>query len=184
MVEAKLETEVSKYMSYVLRHAPEAAGLTLDSEGWVSFEALDLAVNAKFGVSRSEILQIIENSPKKRFTVADGMVRAAQGHSVEINLALKPSTPPAILYHGTALENWPSIQNQGLVKMQRHHVHLSPDVETAKIVAVRRKGETIILRIDAARMFSDGHAFFVSDNGVWLAESVPVQYISPSAGTP
>ncbi|MGZ2429091.1 RNA:NAD 2'-phosphotransferase (TPT1/KptA family) [Rhizobium redzepovicii] len=69
-------------------------------------------------------------------------------------------------------------------KMQRHHVHLSADIETAKIVATRRKGEYLILRVDAARMFSEGHSFFVSDNGVWLAESVPNQYLSPDAGTP
>jgi putative RNA 2'-phosphotransferase len=92
--------------------------------------------------------------------------------------------PPAALFHGTSLTNWHSIEREGLKKMQRHHVHLSADVETAKIVAARRKGEHIILRVDAARMFSEGHSFFVSDNGVWLAESVPVQYLSRNAGTP
>ena len=53
MVEAKLETEVSKFMSYVLRHAPEAAGLTLDAEGWVSFNIFEKAVTSKFDVSRN-----------------------------------------------------------------------------------------------------------------------------------
>ncbi|MBP2445644.1 RNA:NAD 2'-phosphotransferase (TPT1/KptA family) [Rhizobium leguminosarum] len=97
---------------------------------------------------------------------------------------MNPVEPPAALYHGTSLTSWNAIEREGLKKMQRHHVHLSADVATAKIVATRRKGDHVILRVDAARMFSEGHSFFVSDNGVWLAESVPVQYLSLDAGTP
>ncbi|MBY5396414.1 RNA 2'-phosphotransferase [Rhizobium leguminosarum] len=184
MMKAKLETEVSKYMSYVLRHAPDAAGLTLDSEGWVSFDELEKALASKYDVSRAEIIEIVDNNPKKRFPLADNRIRANQGHSVDVDLALDQVEPPAALFHGTSLANWQSIEREGLKKMQRHHVHLSADVETAKIVAARRKGEHIILRVDAARMFSESHSFFVSDNGVWLAESVPVQYLSRNAGTP
>ncbi|MBX4954451.1 RNA 2'-phosphotransferase [Rhizobium lentis] len=184
MTKAKLETEVSKYMSYVLRHAPEAAGLTLDGEGWVSFDELEKALASKYDVSRADIIEIVENNPKKRFTLADNRIRANQGHSIDVDLALKPVEPPAALFHGTSLASWSSIAREGLKKMQRHHVHLSADVETARIVAMRRKGEYVILRVDAARMFSEGHSFFVSDNGVWLTESVPVQFLSPDAGTP
>ncbi|MBY5363019.1 RNA 2'-phosphotransferase [Rhizobium leguminosarum] len=184
MMKAKLETEVSKYMSYVLRHAPDAAGLMLDSEGWVSFEELEKVLASKYDVSRADIIEIVDNNPKKRFTLADGRIRANQGHSVDVDLALNQVEPPAALFHGTSLTNWHSIEREGLKKMQRHHVHLSADVEMAKIVAARRKGEHIILRVDAARMFSEGHSFFVSDNRVWLAESVPVQYLSLDAGTP
>ncbi|MDF0699859.1 RNA 2'-phosphotransferase [Rhizobium sp. MC63] len=184
MTKTKLETEVSKYMSYVLRHAPEAAGLTLDAEGWVSFDALERAVARKYDVSRADIIEIVENNPKKRFTLVDNRIRANQGHSVEVDLALTAVQPPADLFHGTSATAWHSIEREGLKKMQRHHVHLSADVETAKIVSMRRKGEHVILRVDAARMFSEGHSFFVSDNGVWLTESVPVQYLSPDAGTP
>ncbi|RUM25543.1 RNA 2'-phosphotransferase [Rhizobium vallis] len=184
MMKAKLETEVSKYMSYVLRHAPEAAGLTLDGEGWVSFDELEIALTSRYDVSRADIIEIVENNPKKRFTLADNRIRANQGHSIEVDLALKQVEPPAVLFHGTSLANWSSIEREGLKKMQRHHVHLSADVETAQIVAMRRKGEYVILQVDAARMFSEGHSFFVSDNGVWLTESVPVQYLSRNAGTP
>jgi putative RNA 2'-phosphotransferase len=183
MMETKLETEVSKFMSYVLRHAPEAAGLTLDAEGWVPFDVFEKALMSRYDVSRADIIEIIENSPKKRFALVDDRIRANQGHSIGADLALKAVEPPAVLFHGTSLVNWPLIEREGLKKMERHHVHLSDDVETAKIVATRRKGDYIILRVDAARMFSEGHSFFVSDNGVWLAESVPVQYLSPTAGT-
>ncbi|MFB2607322.1 RNA 2'-phosphotransferase, partial [Rhizobium phaseoli] len=97
MTQAKLETEVSKYMSYVLRHAPEAAGLTLDAEGWVSFDELEKALTSKYGVSRADIIAVIENNPKKRFTLADNRIRANQGHSIDVDLALNPSEPPATL---------------------------------------------------------------------------------------
>ena len=138
MTQAKLETEVSKYMSYVLRHAPEAAGLTLDAEGWVSLDELEKAVTSKYDVSRADIIAVVENNPKKRFTLADNRIRANQGHSVDVDLALTPVEPPAALYHGTSSANWHSIEREGLKKMQRHHVHLSADIETAKIVATRR----------------------------------------------
>lgn len=175
---AKLKTEVSKLMSYALRHAPDEAGLSLDSEGWVAFADLEAAVLSRFDISPADLHDVIENNPKKRFTLEGQRIRAAQGHSVDVDLALAPAVPPARLFHGTSLENWTSIQEQGLEKMARHHVHLSVDEETANIVAARRKGAHIILAIDAARMVSDGSSFFRSENGVWLTDNVPSLYIS------
>lgn len=182
MASTKLQTDISKFMSYVLRHAPHEAGLSLDSEGWVPFNDLKRAVLDRFDVSEDDILEVIESNPKKRFTLLDHRIRAAQGHSVTVDLALRPE-PPSKLFHGTSLESWPAIQVSGLKKMQRHHVHLSPDIETANIVATRRKGDYIILEIDAARMHAEGHSFFVSDNGVWLTDHVPSLYLSPLSGT-
>lgn len=182
MASTQLQTDISKFMSYVLRHAPHEVGLHLDSEGWVPFSDLKKVVLDRFDVSEADILEVIASNPKKRFTLMDDRIRAAQGHSVAVDLALNASVPPSMLFHGTALESWPAIQTSGLKKMQRHHVHLSPDVETAKIVATRRKGDYIILEIDAARMHAEGHSFFVSDNGVWLTDHVPSQYLSPLAG--
>lgn len=182
MASTKLQTDISKFMSYVLRHAPHEAGLALDTEGWVPFSDLKRAVLDRFDVTEADILEVIESSPKKRFTLSNHRIRAAQGHSVSVDLALNSATPPVKLFHGTSLESWPAIQGSGLNKMQRHHVHLSPDFETAKIVATRRRGDYIILEIDAARMHSEGHSFFVSDNGVWLTDHVPSQYLSPLSG--
>ncbi|MGZ2429092.1 RNA:NAD 2'-phosphotransferase (TPT1/KptA family) [Rhizobium redzepovicii] len=112
MTQAKLETDVSKYMSYVLRHAPEAAGLTLDAEGWVSLDELEKAMTSKYDVSRADIIAVVENNPKKRFTLADNRIRANQGHSVDVDLALTPVEPPAALYHGTSSANWHSIERE------------------------------------------------------------------------
>jgi putative RNA 2'-phosphotransferase len=172
------DTDISKFLSYVLRHAPQEAGLRLDENGWTEFEILKQAVKAKFGVEDSDLLRVIAENPKKRFTLDGDRIRAAQGHSVDVELALKPVTPPSVLFHGTTLENWSLIANSGLQKMERTHVHLSQEIDTAKAVAKRRKGPHVLLAIDSSTMFSKGHHFFLSDNGVWLSEHVPPQFLT------
>ncbi|MCV9960537.1 RNA 2'-phosphotransferase [Pararhizobium sp. BT-229] len=177
------DTDVSKFLSYVLRHAPEEAGLTLDGEGWVEFSKVQAAVRTRFGISDADLARIIEENPKKRFTLDGERIRAAQGHSVAIDIALPPSEPPSTLYHGTSAANLSPILADGLKKMDRQHVHLSPDHETALIVARRRKGDVVILEIDAGKMQADGQLFFKSENGVWLTDQVPPAYISPITET-
>ena len=92
-----------------------------------------------------------------------------------MGLQLEEREPPEVLYHGTVERFLPSILDEGLNKGKRHHVHLSKDVETARRVGARR-GQPVILEVDAGRMHRDGHKFFVSANGVWLTESVPASY--------
>ncbi|ASY69048.1 MAG: RNA 2'-phosphotransferase [Sinorhizobium fredii] len=183
MSSRNLDTDVSKFMSYVLRHAPHEAGLALDSEGWTSFADLKASVLGRFGITESDLLRIIEENPKRRFTLDGSRIRAAQGHSVAVDIGLAPLTPPAILYHGTSAESVAAIVETGLQKMARQHVHLSADAETAKIVARRRKGNIAILKIDAKRMHSDGGQFFLSENGVWLTNAVQPEYILPLTET-
>lgn len=169
--------QISKFMSYVLRHHPEEAGLTLDEQGWAEAQDLLLAIqkrNPEFTFEDMEGLVVA--SEKQRFQLIDGRIRANQGHSVSVDLDLKPQTPPAVLYHGTMLVILDIIQRDGLKKMARHHVHLSPDRETALAVAGRRKGTTVILEVDALTM-SATHDFYVSDNGVWLTDHVPPEFI-------
>lgn len=103
-------------------------------------------------------------------------IRANQGHSTAVDLQLEPIAPPAVLYHGTVAKVIPEIFALGLLKMKRHHVHLSPDMETAKKVGQRR-GKPVILIIDAAAMHSRGHLYFRSENGVWLTERVLPEFL-------
>ncbi|MEI2299816.1 RNA 2'-phosphotransferase [Ensifer sp. MJa1] len=177
------DTAVSKFMSYVLRHAPQEAGLEIDSQGWVAFSDLATAVSARFDVGKDELLRIVDESPKKRFTLSGERIRAAQGHSVAVDVGLAPQMPPKTLYHGTQADKIAAIMVAGLLKMERQHVHLSIDPETAKTVARRRRGQSAILKIDAERMHSDGGVFFLSENGVWLTETVKPDYISPLTET-
>ena len=173
-------TTLSKAVSRVLRHRPDAAGITLDKDGWCPVDEL-LAGLAQAGtaVTEEQLREIVRTSDKQRFALSDDRrsIRANQGHSVRgVNLRLPSKTPPSRLYHGTVAANLAPIASQGLLAMRRHHVHLSPDVATATAVGARR-GAPVVLEIDAAAMHSAGHRFMLSANGVWLVDAVPPRYI-------
>ncbi|WP_315783627.1 MULTISPECIES: RNA 2'-phosphotransferase [unclassified Bradyrhizobium] len=171
---------LSKFLSLVLRHQPDAIGLVLDAQGWAIIDDL-IARAAAAGtvLSRADLEQVVATSDKKRFTVSqDGQrIRAAQGHSVAVELGLTPREPPAVLYHGTATRFVEAIMAEGLRPQSRQQVHLSLDEATAVNVG-RRHGDPIVLRVDAAAMHRDRLKFFVADNGVWLTDHVPPEYLS------
>ncbi len=172
-------TRTSKFLSLVLRHKPETIGVTLDQQGWVDVDELLEKMNAKgHPISRAQLEQIVAENDKKRFAFSeDGRrIRANQGHSVAVDLSLRPLEPPLVLYHGTVRRNRSSIEENGLLKQQRQHVHLSADRETAQLVG-QRYGKPVILEITAQQMQKDGYAFFRSENGVWLTDQVPPAYI-------
>ncbi len=166
---------VSKFLAKYLRHSPHALGLTLQPGGWVAVDDL-LAAARKHGfpIFYDELVECVETNDKQRFAfdVTGEMIRANQGHSVEVDLQLDERQPPDFLYHGTVGRFIPSILELGLLPGKRHHVHLSGDVATARKVGERR-GMPVILTVDARRMHRDGHKFYLSANGVWLTDSVP-----------
>lgn len=174
---------LSKYLSLHLRHQPEAIGLTLEPGGWVTIENLLSASathsNLPVPLTRDRLQTIVTNNDKQRFSInPDGdRIRANQGHSVPVDLQLTPQIPPDILYHGTAEPALAAIQSSGLRKMARHQVHLSADSDTAKAVGSRH-GRPIVLEVAAATMHQDGFSFFCSDNGVWLVDHVPPDYLT------
>jgi putative RNA 2'-phosphotransferase len=171
---------VSKFLSLILRHKPETIGVSLDQNGWVPIQELLKAASVYNQAIKRELLdEVVFTNDKMRFSYSpDGLkIRANQGHSVEVNLALKPIEPPAVLYHGTVNKFLNSIWTSGLQKMERNHVHLSATIETAKAVGCRR-GKPVVLSIEAQKMHQDGNEFFLSANGVWLTESVDIKYIS------
>lgn len=172
--------KISKLLSYVLRHHPELIDLTLDKQGWANVEELiTKSINDTQGFTFEELDEIVETNDKKRFIFNEDKtkVRANQGHSIGIDLALKPQQPPEFLYHGTAQNNVGSILEKGIEKRSRQHVHLSLDKETATKVGMRH-GKPIILTIRTGKMFEDGILFYLSENGVWLTDFVDAQYIS------
>jgi len=169
----------SKFLSYVLRHRPDAIGIELDGAGWVAVETLIAQCNAHgHQLSRALLEQIVATSPKRRFALSDdgARIRASQGHSVAVDLGYQTAAPPELLFHGTVASRLDSIRARGIQRMDRHDVHLSPDRETARAVGGRR-GRPVILRVSAGRMHRDGHAFRLSANGVWLTAEVPPSYI-------
>ncbi len=175
-------TKISKLLSYVLRHKPDAIGLTLDDQGWADIDTLIDKINTSnqgSTLNRSRLQEVVLSSDKKRFTLSgDGKkIRAAQGHSIDIDLDLKPVKPPEFLYHGTATRFLDSILQEGLKPQQRQHVHLSKDIETATTVG-ERYGKPVILTVNTGLMYEHGFTFYIANNGVWLTKKVPVQFIS------
>jgi putative RNA 2'-phosphotransferase len=172
---------LSKFLSFVLRHKPDAIGLALGPEGWVGIdELIEKSTAAGTRFSRDDLLHVVETNDKKRFSVsADGLrIRAAQGHSVSVELGLSPQEPPPELFHGTATRFVESILSEGLKPQKRQQVHLSVDVATAQRVG-QRHGKPFIFRIDAVGMRRLGFKFYLADNGVWLTDQVPPQYLVP-----
>jgi putative RNA 2'-phosphotransferase len=179
-MDTKQLNEISKFLSYVLRHEPQAISLQLDSEGWASIESL-IAGAAKDGwaLDNSVIHKVVSSSTKKRFSISDDglCIRAVQGHSTtSVSLQYAEKEPPEFLYHGTATRSLESIRQQGLIAGSRHHVHLSQDMATAIAVA-QRHGKPVALKIGSMRMHQQGFKFFQAENGVWLTIHVPSSFI-------
>lgn len=175
---SRLES-TSKFLSLILRHQPEAIGLSLDAEGWADVSEL-IELTNKHGrqLDLDLLKELVETNSKKRFSFSGDLskIRANQGHSVSVDLGLRPATPPDVLYHGTATRFLESIREHGLRPGSRQHVHLSKDVETAVSVG-KRHGKPVVLIIDAKEMHDAGHEFYLSENGVWLTKSVPTSFI-------
>lgn len=167
----------SKFLSYILRHKPEAAKLTLDKNGWADVQTI--LNNSQ--LTMELLAEIVATDAKGRYSFSEDrtLIRANQGHSTStVDVTFKKAVPPVTLYHGTPTSSVKSILKQGLLKMSRHHVHLSADEGTAVNVGSRRRQDVTVLRVDAKRMLEDKFEFFISTNGVWLIEHVPAKYIS------
>ncbi|MBC8109683.1 MAG: RNA 2'-phosphotransferase [Verrucomicrobia bacterium] len=173
-------TQISKTLSYVLRHKPEEIGIILDENGYVPVNELITQFNAyhKIQLTLEKLRQVVTENDKQRFAFNEDetYIRANQGHSIEINLGYQAQKPPDFLYHGTAVKNLASIRKTGLEKRNRHHVHLSADTETATKVG-QRYGVPVILVVKSLEMHQNGFEFFKSDNEVWLTDMVKVTYI-------
>ena len=177
---SKQHTEISKFLSFVLRHSPDAIGITLDLEGWTDIAAL-IAAAAKDGkqLDRDLIQAVVTISDKKRFAISeDGLrIRAMQGHSTEsVDINYVEKVPPEFLYHGTATRFLDAIRKEGLLPASRQYVHLSKDEQTALAVG-QRHGKSVVLKIKSLLMHEQGFKFFQAENGVWLTLKVPITYV-------
>ena len=171
--------KISKYLSKHLRHQPERLGLTLQPGGWVSVaELLATCAKNRFFISRAQLDAVVAQNDKQRFSFDETgeRIRANQGHSVDVDLALAPQIPPEILYHGTGASSVEAIKREGLLKLRRHAVHLSADIETARRVGARH-GKPHLFVVDTAAMQAAGHVFYCSENGVWLTDHVPAAFL-------
>ena len=171
---------LSKEISYALRHNPKQYGLELDEQGWVSVDALILALQGQ-GRSKppsiGDIEKMIQASEKKRHEMYDGKIRALYGHSIKEKIEKKPVKPPDVLYHGTAHKFIKSIFMVGLISKNRQYVHLSEDVNTAITVGKRRDNDPVVLSISARQAWDDGIMFYLGNSNIWLSDDVPAKYV-------
>lgn len=169
---------ISKYMSLILRHRPEEAGITLDEHGWARVDELIDGIKKKYDVDKEIIEKIVALDQKQRFSFNDDktLIRANQGHSINVDVELIKKIPPDILYHGTGEKYVNSIEQQGLIPKSRLYVHLSTDIDTAVKVGSRH-GKPIVYEIDTKRMTEDNIDFYISVNGIWLVKNVPIKYM-------
>ena len=171
---------LSKEISYALRHAPWEYELEMEEEGWVPVEQLLNALHRdkKWGdICETDLIRMIEQSEKKRHELKDGKIRAFYGHSIPMKILREEQMPPDVLYHGTARRFLESIKEKGLLPQGRQYVHLSQDFETAENVGKRRDDKPCILIIDAKRAWDEGIKFYLGNEKVWLADTVPGRYI-------
>jgi putative RNA 2'-phosphotransferase len=171
---------ISKFLSKHLRHEPESLGLKLQEGGWVLVSDLLAACDRhRFPISMETLKEVVETNDKKRFAFSEDMtlIRANQGHSVDVDLQLEEKVPPTFLFHGTHERVADTIRKEGIKKMDRHHVHLSEDKETAIKVGSRR-GRAVIFMVNCEAMVAENESkFYQSANGVWLTDFVPPEYL-------
>lgn len=171
--------QTSKFLSYVLRHNPDALGLELEPGGWADVDTLlERARREGRSLDRAHLERVIAQGDKQRFTLSeDGTkIRANYGHSIDVDLDLTPTPPPLHLYHGTARRALPSIQEQGLHPQSRQYVHLSSTPEEARAVG-RRHGKPVVLTVEASALHDAGYTLYKSTEAVWLTRLVPPRFL-------
>ena len=172
------ESRISKYMSYLLRHDPES--LEMSVSGFVDLDRFLKKVNERFKVDKKQIFHIAETSSRKRFEIVGNEIRALYGHTIPVKLKLNEDKFTSTFYHGTTPDAASEILKFGLKSMKRTWVHLSPTMEIAKEVALRKTRNPIILEIDAASARNNGLRFYKATNKVYLCNQVPPEHIKNS----
>ena len=172
-------TNLSRYMSLILRHKPEVIGITLGAHGWANVDDLIHGIEKDNPDFNMDVLEeIVRTDNKQRYSFNDDktLIRANQGHSINVDVELEEKEPPEYLYHGTGEKYVNSIDQKGLISKSRLYVHLSKDVETAENVG-KRHGKEVVYCVSSRQMYRDGYKFYLSENGVWLTKEVPVKYL-------
>ena len=174
------QKELSKHLSLVLRHRPEKHQLTLDPEGFVPLEDLIAGMRTlgKWSrVTEAQIREVVHDSDKQRYEIVGDKIRARYGHSVAEAVSYDAIAPPEILYHGTSRRVLDAIRAEGLRPMNRQYVHLSSEIEQARIVGARHDARPAILTVRAGEAHAAGVSFYNPEPRLYLANEVPSEFI-------
>lgn len=171
-------TDISKFISLILRHKPETVGISLDEHGWANVDELIVGISKTYPITKELLEEIVATDNKQRYSFNGDhtLIRANQGHSIPVDVELKKQKPPEYLYHGSAEKYEASIDEVGLIPKTRLYVHLSKDYDTAVNVG-KRHGKPVVYKVNSGLMAHDGIDFYLSENGVWLTKAVPAKYL-------
>lgn len=173
-MDKKILNKKGKHLAYILRHNPESVFANIDSDGWIDVE--NITNNSDITLNELEEIVKLDNKSRYSFNIDKTKIRANQGHSLKnVKITYQKKQPPSELYHGTCFKNINGIKKDGIVKMNRHHVHLSSNYKSAKDVG-KRHGKPVVLVLNVEKMVEDGYNFYISENGVWFVEEVPPIY--------
>lgn len=175
-MEQDSKIEVSRYMSYLLRHNPE--NLKMDRHGFVEIDELLNKLRERFRISREFIFVIVDESSRKRFEIIGSKIRALYGHTIPVKLELEEDRVVKVLYHGTTQEAAHQIMRDGLKPMKRKWVHLSPTIEIAMEVGKRRANNPVILKINCEVARKSGLEFYKATDKVYVCGAISPRYIA------
>jgi putative RNA 2'-phosphotransferase len=182
MMTPEQHKRLSKFLSLVLRHEPERLGLHLDDEGAVLLADLLAAVHRKHGweqVTEAQIREVVASSEKQRFEITGDRIRARYGHSVPQTVTYPEVQPPEILYHGTSPKVLPAIRTAGLQPMGRQYVHLSTQIDQARLVGRRHAPDPVVLSVRARAAEEAGVRFYQPEERLFLSTPIPPAFIDP-----
>lgn len=174
--------QLSKFLSYLLRHGAEEYGLALDEQGFADLEVVWKIVEERYKhrFQRDDLGPILagELDGKQRLAVDGQKIRAVYGHNRKISaITYEPAEPPELLYHGTNAKAVASIRETGLLPMERQYVHLSVDRERAYSVARRTTPHPVMLQIRARDAHQAGHVFYQPDSQHFLCAAIPPEFL-------
>ncbi|XP_055841781.1 tRNA 2'-phosphotransferase 1 [Episyrphus balteatus] len=177
------DTELSKNLSWLLRHGAVKEGLPIASNGFIPLDAVLSHRSLSNRYTAEEIMRIVEADSKNRYTVMTCpstkklLIKANQGHSIaevsELNLTkIRHASECPIVVHGTFYKNLPAIKRLGLKRMNRNHIHFSASDKlkpgTVRVSGIRHNCEVLIY-LNTELALSKNIPLYRSENNVILS---------------
>jgi 2'-phosphotransferase len=182
--------KLSKSLSHLLRHAaPKEKGINVRPGGYVAVGEI-LALPRFKHYAEKDFLEVVADNDKQRFSVTTDeegvlLIRANQGHTFPIDEAelLEPimnAEEYPVVIHGTYRRFWEAIQEMGLCRKARNHIHFAPgEPGTEGVISGMRSSVEIYIYINLKLALEDGLKFYRSANNVILTPGNEVGLLEP-----
>mmetsp|Transcript_32081 Transcript_32081/g.49049 ORF Transcript_32081/g.49049 Transcript_32081/m.49049 type:complete len:248 (+) Transcript_32081:59-802(+) len=197
--DGKADSDLSRSLSWALRHSAPSLGLKMSSDGYVPVRDLLGCNHPRFrNWSESDIRRVVASNDKQRYSLCERRygdfhdtldeessdqptlcIRANQGHTIrnisteELLSKIAPErlSEMPIIVHGTYMKAWEEhIRQEGLSRMRRNHIHFASGLPTSSdVISGMRSNCQVYIFVDGKRCAEDEIDFFLSDNGVILS---------------